>query len=104
MAAKEMLTQGPGPAIGMRQLRTFQFLEAYVCLSPKPEPLEDEEKGEDKDLYFSAHQNCLCILLLSVEPTARKHVSFALKCSSTRISFGSSGTERKSLPAMRVPT
>lgn len=48
LAAKDILTQGPGPAIGMRWIRSFQFPEAYVCPSPKPQPLEDVEKGEDR--------------------------------------------------------
>lgn len=53
LAVKDLLIQGPGPAVGMSWIKIFQFPVAYICLSPKPQPLEDVEKGEDKGHFFS---------------------------------------------------
>lgn len=107
LAAKEILIQDPGPAIGTSWIRVFQFLGGLrLCITQTTALGGCGERRRQGPFLLSPPElpTYSASLPLSLESTAWKHVSFTLKCSFSSVSSGSSGTEWiRSLPATRVP-
>lgn len=107
LAAKEILIQDPGPAIGTSWIRVFQFLGGLrLCITQTTALGGCGERRRQGPFLLSPPElpTYSASLPLSLESTAWKHVSFTLKCSFSSLSSGSSGTEWiRSLPATRVP-